>query len=174
MAEPRRDPTGGDSTGRDSTGRELRWGTGRERVILGLVLIAGGAVAVAGSSIYVLWLAGLGTAAAAVGWGILPADGWRRVVAASVATPATWLLLTGTHFLGALVVPYLAWMLARRRPPLAWLTALFPIAASVVAMQLFPGYDGMLQALALMGVVLAGSAWLAAALARGGARRTRS
>jgi hypothetical protein len=113
--------------------------------------------------VYVLWLAGLGTVASVVGWGIQPAAGWRRVVAAAVATPATWLLLTGTHFLGALVVPYLAWMLVRHRPPLAWLTALLPAAAAVVAPELFPDYDGMLEALALMAVVLAGSAWLARA-----------
>jgi hypothetical protein len=153
-----------DSTARRA--RPLRWGLRPDRVGLGAALLVAGAVAVAGSSAYVLWLAGLGTIAHIAGWSILPADGWRRVVAAAVSTPMTWLLITGPHYLGVLVVCYLAWMLARHRPLRAWSTALLPAAGAVAAGSLFPDYDGMLAALGLMTGVLVGSAWLAALLAR--------
>lgn len=141
---------------------ELRWGAPAERVALGLALIVSGAIALAGTSAYVLWLAALGTAAHVAGWAILPAAGWRRIVAAALSTPAAWLLVTGPHFLGVVVVSYLAWMLARHRPLRAWLTALLPAAGGILAASAFRDYGGMLPALGLMIAIVAVSGGLAA------------
>jgi hypothetical protein len=147
----------------------LRWGRIPDRVASGAALILSGGIAIAGSSVPVLWLAGLGILATVAGWSIMPAAGWRRIVAAAAATPTTLLVLTGTHFLGALVVPFAAWLLVRHRPARAWITVLFPaVAAGIVAAKL-PETGAMLSALGIMVAVIVGSAWLAALLSRPGA-----
>src|SRR5689334_3385893 len=107
MPEPGRAPT---------AELPLRWGRHGDRVALGSALIIGGAVAVAGADVFVLWLGAIGVLAHVAGWAILPADGWRRIVAAAVSTPMALLLIAGPHYLGVLVVGYLAWLLARHRP----------------------------------------------------------
>ncbi len=143
----------------------LRWGRHGERVVLGLALIVAGAVAVAGSSALWPFLPVLGIVAQVAGWAILPADGWRRIVAAAVSSPLTLLLLAGPRYLGVLVVSYLAWLLVRHRPMRAWITLLFPaVGATIIGAA---GPDGMLPALALMAAILVASAWLAAYLSSG-------
>jgi hypothetical protein len=153
--------------GRSPASLPLRWGRHTDRVWLGLALIVAGAVAIAGSSVLVLWLAGLGILAHVAGWALLPAEGWRRITAAAVATPMALLLLAGPRYLGVLVVIYLAWLLARRRPARAWLTALFPAAGALLIGTSTPTTGGMLPALGIMAAVLAASAWLAAYLSSG-------
>jgi len=145
----------------------LRWGRYPDRVVLGLALLVAGAVAIAGSNVFVLWLAGLGMLAHAAGWAILPAAGWRRIVAAAVGTPLTLLLLAGPHYVGVVVVSFLAWLLARHRPARVWFTAVFPAAGATIVGATAPPTGGMLPALAIMGAVLAGSAWIAAYLSSG-------
>jgi len=143
----------------------LRWGRRVDRAGMGAVLVVAGGVAVAGSNVYALPLAALGILAHLAGWVLLPAAGWRRIVAASVSTPAVVLLLAGPRYLGVLVACYLVWMLARHRPPRAWITALFPAAGAVVATTL---HDvAMLPALGVMAAILIVSAWIAAYLASG-------
>jgi hypothetical protein len=145
----------------------LRWGRAAGRVGMGAVLAIAGAVAISGSAVAWWWLAILGTVAHVAGWAVLPAPGTRRVVAAILSTVAVWALLIGPRASAIVAVSYLCWMLARRRPPLAWLTALLPAAAGVVvALLLPPGMEAMLPALGVMAAVVAGSAWLAARIAR--------
>jgi len=145
----------------------LRWGRHPDRVVLGLALIVAGAVAIAGAFVPVLWLAGLGLVVHVAGWAILPADGWRRIVAAAVSTPATLLLLAGPRYIGVVVVGYLAWLLVRHRPARAWITVLFPAAGAALIGEMAPPTGGMLPALALMTAVLIASAWIAAYLSSG-------
>jgi hypothetical protein len=137
-----------------------------ERVAWGLLLIVAGGVAIAGSNVYVPWLFIPATLAHLAGWAILPGDGWRRIVAAIVSTAAVWLVLAGPHFAGVLVLGYLAWMLARHRPPLAWLSALLPVAAAVVIGLTLPGQGALMPELAIMGAAMVAAAWIAAAIAR--------
>ena len=146
-------------------GPSLRWGRRADRAGMGALLVVAGGVALAGSNVYALPLAALGILAHVAGWALLPAAGWRRIVAASVSTPAVVLLLAGPRYLGVLVVCYLAWMLARHRPPRAWITALFPAAGAVIATMLRD--VAMLPALGLMAAVLVASAWIAAYLSSG-------
>jgi hypothetical protein len=144
----------------------LRWGRAADRVGMGAVLAIAGAVAIAGSTVYVPWLAILGTLAHVAGWAVLPAPGPRRVVAAILSTVAVWALLIGPHASAIVAVSFLCWMLARRRRPLAWLTALLPAVAGIaVALLLPPGMEAMLPALGVMAAVVVGSAWLAAWIA---------
>jgi hypothetical protein len=159
-------------------GRALRWGTSRERRAAGLVLLVSGAVAVAGSNTWVLLLLLAGTLAHAAGWAILPGAGWRRILAMSIATPATWLLLSGPRFAVVAVVGYLGWMLVRERSPLATLTTALPLGVALAAGGAFGGaivpYDRMLPVLAATAGALVAGAWLAAAIDRGlGRRRSR-
>jgi hypothetical protein len=144
----------------------LRWGTARERTIGGGILIVGSAVAIAGWDTFVpppLLLAGL--LAHAAGWSVMPADGWRRVVAVVISTPAVLLLLTGPRFIGVLVLPYVGWLLVRRRPLRSYPTVTFVLAGAVILPRLFPDYSGMLPALGIEFALIVASAWAARAVA---------
>lgn len=143
----------------------LRWGTSRARTVGGGILIVAGAVAVAGSDTYVLLLLLAGLLAHVAGWSVMPTDGWRRVVAVVVSTPAVLLLLTGPRFIGVLVLPYLGWLLVRRRPLRSYPTLTFVLAGAVIVARLFPDYSGMLPALGIECLVIVTSAWAARAVA---------
>lgn len=143
----------------------LRWGTAPARTVAGGVLIVAGAVAVAGSDTYVLLLMLAGLLAHVAGWAVMPADGWRRVVAVVISTPAALLLLTGPRFIGVLVLPYVGWMLVRHRPLRSYPTVIFVLAGAIILARLFPDYSGMLPALAIEFVVILGSAWVARVVA---------
>ena len=143
----------------------LRWGTVPSRTIWGGILIVSGAVAVAGSDTYVLLLLLAGTIAHVAGWCVIPSDGWRRVVAVIISTPATWVLLTGPRFIGVLVLPYIGWLLVRHRPMRSYPTVIFVLAGAVIVARLFPDYDGMLPALGAEFAVIVASAWAARAVA---------
>lgn len=131
----------------------------------GGILIVAGAVAVAGSNTYVLLLMLAGLLAHVAGWAVMPADGWRRVVAVVISTPAALMLLTGPHFIAVLVLPYVGWLLVRHRPLRSYPTVIFVLAGAIVVAQLFPDYSGMLPALGIEFVVILGSAWVARAVA---------
>jgi len=143
----------------------LRWGHAPARTVGGGILIVAGAVAIAGSNTYVLLLLLAGLLAHVAGWAVMPADGWRRVVAVVISTPAALLLLTGPRFVGVLVLPYLGWLLVRHRPLRSYPTLTFVLAGAVIVARLFPDYDGMLPALAIEFAVIVGSAWVARAVA---------
>jgi len=149
----------------------LRWGTAGARAAWGAILIVSGAVAIAGSNTYVLLLLLGGVLAHLAGWAIMPADGWRRVTAAVISTPAALLLLTGPQFLGILVLPSLGWLLVRHRPARSYPTLVFVLAGAVIVARLFPDYSGMLPALGIEFLVIIASAWVARVLAAHVARR---
>lgn len=146
----------------------LRWGGYRSRILGGLALATGGGILVIGSDTFQLGLLGLGQLALSVGWLVLPAAGWRRIVAMLVASLGCWLLLGGPELIPAALLPLIAWLLVRHRPPVAWLGALVPPAAFVVAeLVLLPhDYSGMLIELVVTSGVLAASAQLAAGIDR--------
>jgi hypothetical protein len=155
----------------------LHWGDYRDRYLWGLILIVGGAIQLQGSNTWTLPLLLIGTAAVATGWAIMPARGWRRLLAVAPATGQIWLLLTGPQSMWTLVVPYLCWLVVRHRPATAYLTVLFPVANGFIIPQFFSEYSGMPLALAISMAVFVGSAWLARLLAqsaRGPALRSPS
>lgn len=143
----------------------LRWGSYASRVLGGGILIISGAVAVAGSDTFVLWLLLAGVVAHVAGWCIMPSDGWRRVVAVTISTPAVVLLLTGPRFIGVLVLPYIAWLLVRHRPARSYPTVTFVLAGAVILPRVYSDYDGMLPALGIELAVIVASAWVARAVA---------
>jgi hypothetical protein len=143
----------------------LRWGTAGTRAAWGAILIVSGAVAIAGFDTYVRLLLIAGVLAHLAGWTIMPADGWRRVTAAVISTPAALLLLTGPQFLGVLVLPYIGWLLVRHRPARSYPTVVFVLAGAVIVGGLFPDYSGMLPALGIESLVIIASAWVARVLA---------
>ena len=150
----------------EPTGRlPLRWGRHRDRTAWSLMLITGGTVALAGADTFQLLILLAGTLACAAGWGIVPSDGWRRIVVAFPATLAGWMLLGGPRFVVVLVLPYLAWMLVRHRPAVAWLTVVLVVAVAVTTAQLVTGYGDMLAALAVEGAAMVVSALLARRIA---------
>ena len=143
----------------------LRWGHARSRTVGGAILIVSGAVAIAGSDTYVLLLLLAGLLAHVAGWSVMPVEGWRRVVAVMISTPAVLLLLTGPRFLVVLVLPYIGWLLVRQRPARSYPTVTFVLAGAVIVARLFPDYSGMLPALGIECAVIAASAWAARAVA---------
>lgn len=148
----------------------LRWGTYTDRYLIGLVLIVGGGIQLQGSNTWTLPLLLIGTAAHATGWSILPAQGWRRMLAVVPATAQLWLMLPGPQWLGTLVVPYLCWMIVRHRPARSYITVLFPLANGFILPQFFTEYSGMLPALAISMAVFVASTWVARMLASSPAR----
>jgi hypothetical protein len=143
----------------------LRWGPYIDRYLAGIVLIIGGGIQLQGSNTWTLPLLLIGTMAYATGWAIMPARGWRRLVAVIPATGQLWLLLTGPLSVWTLVVPYLCWLLVRHRPLRSYVTVLLPLANGMVIPLFFTEYTGMLPALAISLAVFVGSAWLARVIA---------
>ena len=148
----------------------LRWGNYTDRYLIGLVLIIGGGVQLQGSNTWTLPLLLIGTLAHAIGWSIMPARGWRRMLAVVPATAQLWILLTGPLSVWTFVVPYACWLLVRHRPARSYLTVLFPLAAGFIVPQFFTEYSGMLPALAVSLAVCVASAWVARVLAASPAR----
>ncbi|MEO6532545.1 MAG: hypothetical protein ABIO06_03110 [Pseudolysinimonas sp.] len=143
----------------------LRWGTSRARTVGGGILIVAGAVAIAGWDDFFPPLLLAGVLAHVAGWSVMPSDGWRRVVAVAISTPAALALLTGPRFIGVLVLPYIAWLLVRHRPARSYPTVTFVLAGAVILPLLFPDYSGMLPALGIEFAVIVASAWAARAVA---------
>jgi hypothetical protein len=143
----------------------LRWGHYRPRYLAGLLLIVGGSLAITGSNIYTIPILIQGSVAAAVGWSILPAQGWRRILGAILGSGIGWMLLSGPQSVWGLIVPYLLWLCVRHRPARSYLTAVFPLASGILLPQFFSGFDGMPLALALATTVFVASAWLARLIA---------
>ena len=143
----------------------LRWGNYTDRYLIGLLLIIGGGVQLQGSNTWTLPLLLIGTVAHATGWAIMPAAGWRRMLAVVPATAQLWILLTGPLAVWSFVVPYACWLLVRHRPGRSYVTVLFPLASGFVLPQFFQEYPGMLPALAISLAVVVASAWAARLLA---------
>lgn len=143
----------------------LRWGTYVGRYLAGFLFIVAGTAAVAGSNTWVIALGLQGTLAAAIGWAIMPAKGWRRVVAVGPGMLICYLLLAGPQFIWTLTILYVLWLLVRHRPARSWVTIIFPIASGMILPRFFTEYSGMPMALLVSFVVLAISAWLARVLA---------
>lgn len=143
----------------------LRWGTYRGRYLAGLLLIVGGAIQLQGSNTWTLPLLLIGTTAHAVGWSIMPAAGWRRLLVILPTTAQIWLMLTGPASMWMLVAPYLCWLLVRHRPAASYLTVLFPLAVGCIIPQFLMEYSGMPLALTVSMTVFVGSAWLARLIA---------
>ncbi|CAN5289652.1 hypothetical protein BH11ACT5_BH11ACT5_14860 [soil metagenome] len=145
----------------------LRWGHYNDRYAAGILLIVGGGIQLQGSNTWTLPLLLIGTVAHATGWSIMPASGWRRLVAVIPATAQLWILLSGPESAWTFVVPYLCWLLVRHRPARSYITVLFPLANGFIVPQFFTEYTGMLAAILISMAVLVASAWLAKLLASG-------
>jgi hypothetical protein len=139
----------------------LHWGTYTGRYLAGLMLIIAGGIQLQGSNTYTLPLLLIGTTAHVVGWSILPARGWRRLIVVVPATAQIWILLTGPDSAWTFVVPYLCWMLVRHRPLICYLTVLLPLASGFIVARLFREYSGMLVTLAVSLLVFVIAAWIA-------------
>lgn len=143
----------------------LRWGTYRGRYLAGLLFIVSGSLALQGANPHILYLLLAGTVFHTVGWAIMPSQGWRRLVVVAPNIAVTWLLLTGPQSVWMLAVPYLSWLLVRQRPLRSYITLLFVLCASIITVQLLHEYAAMPLALAVSGVALTASAWVARLLA---------
>lgn len=151
----------------------LRWGGYRTRLLGGFLLIVSGGVAVAGASPYANWLFVIGMSSHLTGWAILPSDGWRRVVALIPSAGATVFLLAGPTWFGALVAPYLGWLLVRHRPASAYPTALIVLAGAGVVARLATGFRDMPWALGAQFALMVVSALAARAVHAGQDRMRR-
>lgn len=144
----------------------LRWGVYRDRTLLGLLLIAGGLIHLQSASTTNLVPLAVGSSAHAIGWFIMPARSWRRLLPVLPSLGCVWLLLTGPQAVWTLTFSYLGWLLVRHRPWRTLITVGPVLLNGVLAIVLWQEYWGMLPALAISAVVLAGCAWWAAAMDR--------
>lgn len=142
----------------------LRLGTYRERTWGGPLLIVAGGVAIAGANTFTLWLLFAGLVVHLAGWCIMPSVGWRRVVVLAPSTLAMVALLAGPQFLGALVIPFIGWLLVRHRPARSYPTLTFVLAGAIVLATIYNQYADMPMAMVIESAILVGSAWAARAL----------
>ncbi len=146
----------------------LAWGLYSDRWMMGLVLIVGGLVHLQAARTENLLPLIVGSAAHMIGWLIMPATAWRRIVPLVPSTLVVWLLLTGPQFAITLSVTFAGWLIVRHRP---WRSALAlgpVLLCGLLTASMFREYDGMLAAIAITAVVLVVSAWWARALAQPG------
>ncbi len=146
----------------------LKWGTYRERYVAGLILIVSGTLALQASNIYAVWFFVQGPIALVIGWSIMPARGWRRILAASLGLFQAIALLSGPQSVWTLAIPFALWLSVRHRPGRSYLTVLFPLACGIIVAQFLEEYGGMPVALAISAVVLVASAWTARLIAKQG------
>jgi len=83
-------------------------------------------------------------------------------------------LLIGSMGAVLAVLPLLAWLWTRERPPLAWAVAVLPVVAGLALAQAFPQYGSGVIVVAIALVVVVGSAWLARAIAVARRRSSRT
>ncbi len=156
------------STGqwREPTSRlRLRWGRYSDRYVAGLVLIVGGAIQLQGANNWTLPLLLIGAITHTIGWGIMPARGWRRIVALIPSSAILWLLLTGPLSMWMLSVTFLCWLVVRHRPLRSYVTVVFPIANGIIVAQFVHEYSAMPVVLVISMAVFVASAWLARLIA---------
>jgi hypothetical protein len=144
----------------------LNWGTYSDRYGWGLTLIVGGGIHLQGSTTYTLTFLLVGTSALALGWGIMPAGGGRRIAATLLGLLTQWLLLTGPQSMWVLVALLLAWLIVRHRPWPSYAALAMPLAYGFIAPRLFEEYRWMPVALGLGLAIVIAAAWIARAIAR--------
>jgi hypothetical protein len=148
-----------------TTALPLRWGTYRGRYAAGLVLILLGGLLLVLTNTYFLVALLIGSALHVAGWLLLPAAGWRRIVAGGPSVVAMCALLAGPTMMPMFVLPLLCWLVVRHRPAVAAVAALPPLGSGLLLGQLLHGYPDQGLAVTVSVVVLVASAWAARALA---------
>ena len=143
----------------------LRWGTYRERYLAGLILIIASAICLQGTSTYAVFPLGLGSLAHLLGWGILPASGWRRIGVLLPSLISCIALLAGPVYAAALAIPLLCWLWVRQRPLLTWLLVLPVLLLGIGVTGVTTNYDAIMPVLAVMGAAVVGAAWFARGVA---------
>lgn len=146
----------------------LRWGGYRARYLAALALILAGGLLTQATSAYATYLLAIGLAAHLLGWWILPSRGGRRLWVSLLSAFVLVFLLVGGPSSAALVIPLAGWLFARQRPGRSYIVLVAPVAAGIVLGQAFPQYGFGAIVIAVAGVVLVGSAWLARLLANSG------
>lgn len=149
----------------------LKWGHYNDRYFAGLVLIIAAAMHLQGANNYTLIILLIGTTATAVGWSIMPARGWRRMIVVLPTISQIWIMLTGPMSMWTLVIPLLAWLIVRHRPLISYLALALPIANGIILPRFYQEYSSMPEALAISAAVVVAAAWLARAIAHSAASR---
>jgi hypothetical protein len=171
MSTPSRRPAPLDSSERQrfaepNRALPLRWGSYRWRLIVGGCAIVLGVASVLFTSTYSLPFLAVGSLLQATGWIVLPARGWRRLLALGPCLFVSWLMLAGADFAVFSTVFLAGWLLVRQRPPLAWLTLALPIGVGAACSTAFASYEQNWAVFTISGMAVLLGAWLARLLAR--------
>ncbi len=144
---------------------DLRWGSYETRYAAGITFIVTGLICLQGTSGSVASPMLLGTVAHLIGWWLLPARGRRRIWISIASLAVSWILLIGPAGAGLLAVPFAGWLFVRQRPALSYLSVLPVFATGLVIRSITGEESAMIPALAVMAVVIVGSAWVARGVA---------
>jgi hypothetical protein len=148
-----------------TTALPLRWGTYRGRYAAGLACILSGGLLLVLTNTYFLVALLIGGILHTAGWLLLPAAGWRRIVAAGPSLIAMCALLAGPTMMPMFVLSLLCWLLARHRPAVSALAALLPLASGLLLGELLHGYPDQGLAVTVSVIVVVVAAWAARTLA---------
>lgn len=158
----------------ESTRRyQLRWGTYSGRYVAAIALLISSAVAIPSGNTYAYFQIIVGIVVFVAGWLVLPGRILRRIGMIFPALLGVLALLAGPYWLPLLALPFFAWLYVRERTPLAYLTVLPLLAATLALAGTFTQFDVMLPAYGASALVFIGCAWLARALTRAFPRRLR-
>jgi hypothetical protein len=163
----RPDERGSVLTQEPTTTLPLRWGTYRGRYAAGLACILVGGLLLVLTNTYFLVALLLGSALHLAGWFLLPAAGWRRILAGGPSVVAMCALLAGPTMMPMFVLSLLCWLVVRHRPAVSLLAALLPLGSGLLLGELLNGYPDQGLALTVSVLVLVASAWAGRALALG-------
>lgn len=119
----------------------LRFGTYRSRQLAGLALLCLGGLLVLPARVNTIDLAFVGSVMHVAGWVVLPAGGWRRIVAAGPSMLALWATVLGARLVFILAVPLLLWLVVRRRPLPTYVVVALPVVANLLALEWFGIFD---------------------------------
>ncbi len=144
----------------------LRWGSYRWRLLVGGCAIVLGVASVLFTSTYSLQFLAVGSLLQATGWIVLPARGWRRLLALGPCLFVSWLMLAGADFAVFSTAFLAGWLLVRQRPPLAWITLAVPIGVGAACSAAFASYEQNWLVFTISGGAVLLGAWLARLLAR--------
>jgi hypothetical protein len=142
----------------------LQWSRYRARQAAGVALIVLGAGLFAPTTAYTLPLGTLGAAAHVLGWLVLPAPGWRRLLGAGAGLATLLLLLLGSQLAWLVAVLLALWFLVRRRPARVYPLVLAPAVVGFLMAQVEGPFGSRAGAVTVAGFAAIAAAWTAAVL----------
>lgn len=142
----------------------LAWGDYRGRAVVGVALLVASAALITQTTAATVSMGALGSVLHLAGWLVEPARVRSRALVALPCMVGCWATIIGPQAMWLLAVCLGCWLVVRRRPPVAFLGVVLPLAAAL-ALDVVPTETDKTSAFAVVGAAVAAGAWAARQLA---------